>query len=186
MKPEYDYYWLVEYDVEFSGRWSEFFNAFADNTSDLLCTNMFRHETNPTWGWWKTLVWPHGPKPELIRAFFPFARLSAQAIDAIIAAGQNGIDGFYEVVWPTVLMHRGLVIEDIGGDGEFVRPANVDRWYTSTLTSEKLSPGTFVFRPIRFRPGRKRNTLWHPIKRRFVAYVISRLKLRLLPNQRTG
>jgi len=40
-------------------------------------------------------------KPELIRGFFPFARLSARAIDAVIAAGRNGIDGFYEVVWPT-------------------------------------------------------------------------------------
>jgi hypothetical protein len=30
-----------------------------------------------------------------------FSRLSARAIDAVIAAGRNGIDGFYEVVWPT-------------------------------------------------------------------------------------
>jgi hypothetical protein len=49
IKPEYDYYWIVEYDVEFSGHWSELFNAFADNTSDLLCSRVHRHETSPTW-----------------------------------------------------------------------------------------------------------------------------------------
>jgi hypothetical protein len=180
MKPDYDYYWIVEYDVEFSGRWSELFNAFADNPSDLLCSNVHRHETNPTWFWWKCVVWPQGQKPELIRGFFPFARLSAQAIDAIIAAGQNGIDGFYEVVWPTVLHHHGLIIEDIGGNGPFVRPGNVNRWYTSTLTCDDLSPGTFVARPIRFRPGRKPNTLWHPIKRGFVRYAASKLMSRIV------
>jgi hypothetical protein len=186
IKPGYDYYWIVEYDVEFSGRWSELFNAFADNTSDLLCTNMFRHETNPTWAWWKHLVWPHDPKPELIRGFLPFARLSAQAIDTLIAAGQSGIDGFYELVWPTVLHHHGLIIEDIGGDGPFVRPTNVNRWYTSTLTSETLSPGTFVFRPVRCRQGRKPNKLWHPVKRRFVRHILSRLISRISPSRRLG
>jgi hypothetical protein len=180
MKPDYDYYWIVEYDVEFSGRWSELFNAFADNTSDLLCSNVHRHETNPTWFWWKSLVWPHGAKPELIRGFFPFARLSAQAIDAIIAAGQKGIDGFYEVLWPTVLHYDGLIIEDIGGDGPFVRPDNVNRWYTSTLTRDYLSPGTLVARPIRFRPGREPNKLWHPIKRRFVRRIASKLMSRIM------
>jgi hypothetical protein len=178
-KPQYDYYWIVEYDVEFSGRWSELFNAFADDTSDLLCSSIFRHETNPTWAWWESFKWPYDPKPELIRGFFPFARLSARAIDAIIAAGQNGVDGFYEVVWPTVLHHRGLIIEDIGGDGPFVRPGNVNRWYTSTLASETLSPGSFVARPIRFRAGRKPNKLWHPVKRRFIRHALSRLMFRL-------
>jgi hypothetical protein len=131
-------------------------------------------------------VWPHDPKPKLIRGFFPFARLSAQAIDTLIAAGRNGIDGFYEVVWPTVLHHHGLVIEDIGGDGPFVRSADVNRWYTSTITSETLSPGTFVARPIRFRPGRKPNKLWHPVKRRFVSHVINRLMLRMSPSPRSS
>ena len=61
-----------------------------------------------------------------------------------------------------------MVIEDLGGDGQFVRPGNVNRWYTSTLTSQNLAPGSFVARPIRFRPGWKPNKLWHPVKRRFV------------------
>jgi hypothetical protein len=175
LKPEYDYYWIVEYDVEFSGPWSKFFESFVANTSDLLCTNLHRRKTNPAWAWWKSLIWPHESKPEPIRGFFPIARLSGRAIDALIAAGRGGVDGFYEVVWPTVISHRGFVIEDIGGDGEFVRPGNINRWYTSSLESHNLSPGTFVFRPIRFRPGRSPDKLWHPIKRRFVRHILGKL-----------
>ena len=182
IKPEYDYYWILEYDVEFSGRWSELFNAFADNTSDLLGSSVYRYETNPTWDWWRSVKWPDNAKPELVRGFFPFARLSGRAIDAIIDAGRNGVDGFYEAVWPTVLHYRGMVIEDFGGDGEFVRPGNVDRWYTSTLRSQTLAPGSFVARPIRFRPGWKPNKLWHPVKRRFVRHILSRLRARMSPS----
>lgn len=169
--PEYDYYWMVEYDVAFSGDWSKLFNAFADNTSDLLCTNIHRRETNPKWAWWNSLEWPDNSKPELIRGFFAIARLSAKALDAIIVAGQKGFDGHYEIMWPTVLHHSGFSIEDIGGDGPFVRPANVNRWYTSTPTSEILSPGTLVYRPAHFRPGRTPDKLWHPVKHSFVEYV---------------
>ena len=184
-KPEYDYYWIVENDVEFSGRWSELFRAFSDNTSDLLCTSMHRPETNPTWDWWKSLVWMEEKKPELVRCMFPFARFSARAMDALIAAGRNGTDGYYEVMWPTVLLDRGLAIEDIGGDGPFVRPGNVNRWYTNTLTSQNLSPGTFVARPIRFGRGWRRKTLWHPVKRPFIGYVLSRLRARIASKKRT-
>jgi hypothetical protein len=183
IRPEYDFYWIIEFDVEFSGHWSKLLDAFADNASDLLCSSIIRYETFPEWGWWKSLQWPNDSKPELIRGFFPIARLSARAIDTIITAGQDGIDGFYEVVWPTILHHYGLTIEDIGGDGQFVRPANINRWYTSTLTSHTLSPGTLVARPIRFRPGARPNVLWHPVKRRFVGHVLRRLLLRVRPSR---
>ena len=87
-KPDYDYNWIVEYDVEFSGRWSELFDAFADNTSDLLCSNLHRYETNPTWDWWRSIQWPDNAKPELVRGFFPFARLSlGQSMQSTRRAG---------------------------------------------------------------------------------------------------
>jgi hypothetical protein len=125
------------------------------------------------------MQWKGETQPDLVRAMFPFARFSSRAMDALIEAGQAGIDGYYEVLWPTVLHDRGLVIEDIGGDGPFVRPGNENRWYTNTLENQNLSPGTFVARPIRFSRGFKRNTLWHPVKRPFIGYVWSRLHARM-------
>lgn len=180
-RPEYEYYWIMEYDVDFSGRWSFLFNALSDSKADLLCTNLHGVEINPAWDWWKSMVWPGTHKPRLLRGMFPFARFSARSMDAIIDAGQNGVDGYYEVMWPTVVLDHGFTLEDIGGDGPFVRPNNVNRWYTSTLTSQTLSPGTFVARPIRMGRGWRRNTLWHPIKRPFIPYVLSRLMMRISP-----
>ncbi|MFW5697957.1 MAG: hypothetical protein ACOCX1_05320, partial [Fimbriimonadaceae bacterium] len=78
----------------------------------------------------------------------------------------EGWDGIYEVVWPTVLHNAGLTIEDFGGDGRFVRPENINRYYTSTPEGVGLSPGTFVYRPM-FRkvPNGSRDMLWHPVKK---------------------
>ena len=39
-RPDYDYYWIVEYDVRFSGAWSELFAGLSSSGADLLCTTM--------------------------------------------------------------------------------------------------------------------------------------------------
>lgn len=49
--PQYAYYWIIEYHVDFSGRWSDFFGSFDHNEADLLCTNLHRHPVNPDWDW---------------------------------------------------------------------------------------------------------------------------------------
>jgi hypothetical protein len=56
------------------------------------------------------------------------------------------------------------VLEDIGGNGEFVRPENVNRFYTNTPLDEDHAPGSMVFRPARSWTGARRNMLWHPVK----------------------
>ncbi len=54
---------------------------------------------------------------------------------------------------PTVLAYRGLQIEDIGGDGEFVPPGRENRYYRNNWLDKSLTPGTFVFRPPMPEPG---------------------------------
>src|SRR4029453_4769854 len=34
--PDFDYYWLIEYDVRFSGNWRFFFEFFKDRRKDFL------------------------------------------------------------------------------------------------------------------------------------------------------
>ncbi|MEM9684235.1 MAG: DUF3405 domain-containing protein, partial [Pseudomonadota bacterium] len=38
--PDYDFYWVIEYDVRFSGSWRAFFEAHASNPADLLGTTL--------------------------------------------------------------------------------------------------------------------------------------------------
>ena len=58
--PEYDYCWVIENDVVFSGNWSVFLDAFVDDTSDLLTTKVRRYADDPYWFWWKSVKAPEG------------------------------------------------------------------------------------------------------------------------------
>lgn len=164
--PHYDFYWLVEYDVRFSGSWDKLFGHFAASGADLLGTTLHRYDINPNWENWRTLVTPEEDLPpyELLRGFFPFYRLSARAFAALDDAYRQGWAGHFECVVPTVLAAAGLELEDIGGNGEFVKAENIDRFYRNNRLSSDLAPGSFIFRPIHSRVGGSPNTLWHPVR----------------------
>lgn len=147
---QYSYYWLIEYDVRYTGDWREFFSYFTSNESDLLGTTLYRHSFRPSWGWWKSLQAPRLSflrAKNRVRGLFPVMRISAAGIRAYTKANRRGWKGHYEVCMPTVLKHYGLAIEDIGGDGEFVAEKNRNRFYTNTPEKSGLAPGTFVCPP---------------------------------------
>ena len=171
--PQYRHIWIVEYDVDFTGRWATVFDHFRDDDADLLATNLHRFDDNPGWDNWSSVHGPAGrpARESLLRSFMPFARLSARAYRTLDVAYRRGWRGHYECLVPTLLAEAGLVIEDIGGSGEFVRPGNRERFYTSTPTVTDLSPGTFVFRPVMHAAGERPDTLWHPVKPPSTAYV---------------
>jgi hypothetical protein len=164
--PQYDYYWVVEYDVCFSGSWNDLFSYFAANQADLLATTIFRHDFAPHWNHWKSLK-PAGCELEnrdRLRAFMPIYRISNAALRQLHNEYQKGWSGHFECTVPTILNFCGLKIEDIGGDGEFVAAENINRFYRNTPFNKNLSPGTFVYRPKLRRLGNEQNILWHPVK----------------------
>jgi hypothetical protein len=167
-RPDYDQYWVIEHDVRFTGHWRTLLDAFSDSEADLLCTNLFRFRTNPAWHKRYRPRPPEGeaalPDGALIRGFFPLYRLSREAASTLWQAYAAGWSGHYEATIPALLDRAGHRLEDIGGDGEFVAPGNRNRFYLSTRRILSLSPGTFVYRPVFNRAGRRRDTLWHPVK----------------------
>ena len=102
---EYDYYWLVEDDVRFSGEWKDFFNCFASNTSDFLSSVFETKEENPNWYWWTYLKAGENAISEdkLLRSFNPIYRLSHQALVCIDGHLREGWMGHHEVLFPTLL-----------------------------------------------------------------------------------
>lgn len=165
-RPGYDYYWIVEYDVRFSGAWRSFFSAFADSRADLLGTTLTRYADIPDWYHWPSLAVANMRigRESYLRGFFPIYRLSNRALARLDSDYRTGVRGHYECLVPTVLHHAGMTIEDIGGEGPFVRPENRNRFYYNTPTSETLAPGSFVFRPVMARAGKQHDMLWHPVK----------------------
>jgi hypothetical protein len=164
--PGYAHYWVVEYDVRFSGRWGEFFSAFDGSDADLLGTTLMRYPEFSDWDHWDSLSvpWLDLADDERLRSFLPVYRISADALECLHEAYGREHVGHYEALIPTILNKQGLRLEDIGGTGEFVRPGNENRFYTNTRLSNPLSPGTFVFRPLLTDVGELPDKLWHPVK----------------------
>lgn len=165
--PEYDRIWVIEYDVAFTGRWNTLFDRFGENDAALLATSLHRWAVNPDWPNWPSVRTPDGSPADLtdyVRAFMPLYRLTREGYRALDSAYRAGWDGFYEGIVPRILLDAGLAIEDIGGDGEFVTPANRGRFYSSNPADNTLAPGSFVYRPIRPAPGSEPDRLWHPVK----------------------
>ncbi len=182
-EPRFSRYWFVEYDVACSGQWSEFFGAFADSNADLLGTTLTSYGRSPDWRWWQTFdPEPDLDKSEWLRGFFPLVGLSRAAVKQLDEGYRAGWSGHQEVLLPTILNHAGLEIEDIGGDGPYVAPENVNRFYTNTPERASLSPGTLTFRPARPGPGLARGKLWHPVKpdQGYVSAYVQQLKHRVL------
>lgn len=164
--PEYDHYWVVEYDVRYTGSWLDLFSHFADCDADLLGTTLTRYAAIPNWYHWNGLRLLDKPigKDGYIRGFFPIYRISRRGLELLDRDYRAGVEGHFECLGPTLLHNAGLKIEDIGSDGEFVQRRNINRFYANTPTRKTLWPGTFVFRPAMRRPGKTPNMLWHPVK----------------------
>ncbi|MGC1906744.1 MAG: hypothetical protein WA715_23195, partial [Candidatus Acidiferrum sp.] len=148
--------------------WRTFLTAFQDSDADLLSTSIRRASDDPNWMHWPSLHPPDGALPlagdEMLCSFMPIYRISQRGLRSIDQAYRNGWTGHCEAVWPTVLHRSGYRLEDIGGDGEFVRPWNLNRFYTNNPSDPELAPGSLVFRPVRWMTGSSRNRLWHPVK----------------------
>ena len=151
----YDYYWLVEDDVRFSGDWKDFFDSFASSTSDFLSSVIETKAENPNWYWWTSLKTGNEviAEEKLLKAFNPIYRLSRKALACIDAYLRIGWMGHHEVLLPTLLYNKGFLVEDFGGVGAFVCPENKAKFYNDT--SMRIAPVL---------PDDRKNYLFHPVK----------------------
>jgi hypothetical protein len=169
--PNYDYYWLIENDVRFTGAWRDFFKAFELNTADFLSSHIRRFSDEPDWHWWNSLRHPAGTVPEAGRlaAFNVIFRISKPALETLHHVLRDGWEGHYEVLIPTLLREHGFTLLDIGGNGPFVPPAFINRFYVMSKGDSRNLPRakprtTMSWRPVRYFAGFQRNKLYHPVK----------------------
>ena len=160
--PRIRWLWVVEYDVRFTGRWSDFFGHFLANDADLLICHVRTFWQEPGWKWWNTLRNPEGEVPQdiqALRGFLVIARYSARALDALIEGQKAGWRGHQEVIVPTLLSRAGLSVCDINDGAR-------RRFYTSITEPQGslLVLGTLRYRPARSRAGFRSEMLYHPVK----------------------
>ncbi len=168
--PTYDYYWVIEDDVRFSGDWKYFFDSFSALDTDFLASHIRRSAQEPDWPWWHYLANPYQviPFEDRLRSFNPIYRLSAKALQHLSASLVAYWSGHYEVMLVTLLREGGFSIADFGGTGEFVLPGYENKFYLSNSPNVdgKLADGTMRYRPVFQNLGGEANKLYHPIKPR--------------------
>jgi len=155
----YDYYWMIEDDVCFSGSWSALFKAYQDDTSDFLSAHISKFAEAPDWYWWFTLNTNNGQtqNKDKIRSFNPVYRLSKRALELIDQSLKNGWSGHHEVLIPTLLYNNGFTITDMGGTGSFVPKGHENKFYTrESMSHLPIEIGDVV------------NRIYHPIKEKKV------------------
>ena len=170
--PGFTYYWVIEDDVRFNGKWEYLFDFFNRYEHDLISSHIKRFRDEPDWNWWNSLSHPSKiiRSEKRIRSFNPIYRISGKALGFIHVALSDKWVGHHEVLLPTLLYHGGFTILDFGGDGDFVSAGNRNRFYTSRTPDTKgslLYEGTMRYRPAWDTPGSGVNKLYHPVKTAF-------------------
>lgn len=167
-----DRFWLVEFDVDFSGDWGNFFRQAAPYDEDLLVTRLRPLSTDPRYKHVRDYRQPAHAVADPLIGFFPISRLSralAERYPDLVA--DPGWQGHFEMVLPTAAASAGFSVADLGGDGPLTPPARRGRHYSAAYTEADRS-GSFVFRPARAlhyfdeRPGgfARADWLYHPVK----------------------
>lgn len=165
--PDYEYYWVIEYDVRFAGDWRMFFESCLDDNSDFMTCHIRRQKDEPKWYWW----WLDHPEKHIslcdrIRSFNPIYRISKGALKHLNGCLNDGWCAHFEVLIPTLLFHGGFRLADFGGTGEFVPPGRENKFYIDSLEEEtgNLYTGTVRWRPLFTRVGTEEDKLYHPVK----------------------
>lgn len=163
----YRFFWVVEYDVAFTGAWADILSELRQYDADLMCPHLRRHAEEPGWEWWATLRGPivDVDRSEWLRGFMPFYRLSRRAAEVLRDSNLGGSVGHYEAAVPTCVRAAGLTVVDCGGDGEFTPPGLRGRFYSSDSDHSGVLSGSMRYRPLFRRPGSAANHLYHPVKR---------------------
>jgi hypothetical protein len=167
----YERFWLVEYDVDFSGDWGDFFAEAALYPEDLLVTRLRRLSSQPNWWHASTFRMPERLRRDPLIGFFPLSRFSRRLVDAYRqAVAAPGWAGHFEIVLPTVAEALGFTVAEIGGEGAFTPEERLRRHYGGSFSTRGST--TFGYRPPRSyayfheQPKRFReaNRLYHPVK----------------------
>ena len=166
--PNYKMYWIIEYDVRYTGTWESLLRSFQSFDHDLITCHIRRFDQEPYWSWWNTLHHPTKTikRENYLRSFNVIYRISHAALEFIHQAQGDGWRGFSEVSFPTLLFNSGFKLLDFGGNSEFTPPRFRNRFYTSHgfRNGGLMIFGTMRYRPSRARVGTLKNKIYHPVK----------------------
>ena len=162
LQPQFQHYWVIEDDVEYTGDPAHLFDDLGKRKGDLLGAHL--SPGYDEWAYTKGRRTPGCDPDDTWLMFFPFYRVSAEALDIIDTYYHKGWDGHHENMWATMLIHAGRTVVDIGGQGDYVAEDDRNKHYYGHANDGFDKNGSFGTMHIRLWPGRRKNMLWHPVK----------------------
>ena len=166
-KLDYEHYFVVEFDVEYTGDWGDMVTDVTSGMPDFASLHFFSPRQRPNWKWWRD----YQPAPRdrawaldrdnLRRSFNPIYCISRRATDLIDAAHHDGWRGHNELLLATILTWRGCRITDLGNYCKG-REQDPKRWKpVGVLSTVRWRPPVTKRELLNRSSGR---TLFHPVK----------------------
>jgi hypothetical protein len=148
--PGYDYYWMIEYDVEYTGHWGLFLNSFGNE--DFLATYVRSFAQKPDWMWWKSLEIdsPQLDRQYWMSALFPIVRFSRRALQTLHCYHREGYFSHAEAIVPSIMKREGFSMADINQ----TCPSSAGYYSEQSFWYEKRKWWPYI---------KKRNQLYHPV-----------------------
>lgn len=165
--PDYDYYWLVEYDVRFSGNWNTFFTFFEDKDEDFWSACIETYSDNCTWIRWHEieLTGITADNSFMLKSFNPICRFSNRALRLLHGRCLLGDRGHNEVLMATLFRYFDMSIADFGGQGSFVSPGCENLFYKEDVSGGDSPGWTHRYRPMHKESEmRLKDMIYHPVK----------------------
>lgn len=164
---QFDYYWLVEYDVRFTGNWATFFTTFENKQVDFVSAHVETWNQNPNWLWWHSIHLSNLKltKNQVLKSFNPICRFSNRALRLLNERCRMGDLGHNEVLMATLFRYYKLSILDFGGHGSYTDEQTRDLFYIDDIKDSENNMGTHRFRPeFKLSEITLANKIYHPIK----------------------
>lgn len=161
--PQYDYYWFVEYDVEFTGKWNSLMDSYFNDKSDFISSHIARYGlSNRNWFWWRERNNVGFPLEKCVKGFNPICRYSNKALQYLDSFLKANHYAHSEVLITSALYNAGFKLENFGIEEDFYPNKNLDFY---TLKTKEVS---LRYRPLfskeeianKYEPCK----LFHPVK----------------------
>lgn len=153
----HDYYWFVEYDVRYTGAWTEVFALGRASEADLIAAFVEAPFHDPTWDHWDSIWLPH---PKRARSFNPIRRVSHRLLRAVASLLARDYWAHNEALLASTCRHEGWEMQDLNALSRARRGTPI---YTPAPNAD--APSTLNYRPVQSTVWQaQRHRLYHPVK----------------------
>lgn len=121
---EYDYYWVIEYDVYFNGNWRNFFNTVDKYNEDLICSSLTMYNPGINIEFLKSDKF-YNYFEKLFKSCLSIYRISNKGLNIIANYNECDIKNhIYEVYIPSIIYKNKLTLSSLNSERYIIEPNN--------------------------------------------------------------